>query len=61
MFTGLIEEIGTISSITQDEKTQQWIVVIHAHVVLKGVKLGDSIALNGVSEHVNRCAVHGQS
>jgi len=48
MFTGLVEEIGVIISVHQDEKTKQWILVIQASVVLEGVKLGDSIAVNGV-------------
>jgi len=48
MFTGLVEEIGIIIAIHQDAKTQQWILTIAANVVLEGVKLGDSIAVNGV-------------
>eukprot|EP00457_Paulinella_chromatophora_P017803 gb/GEZN01018947.1/.p1 GENE.gb/GEZN01018947.1/~~gb/GEZN01018947.1/.p1 ORF type:complete len:219 (-),score=19.02 gb/GEZN01018947.1/:80-706(-) len=47
MFTGLVEEMGTLVSIRQDAKTEQWILVINAKVVLGGVKLGDSISVNG--------------
>jgi len=48
MFTGLIEEMGIVLSLVQDKKTEQWILTISAHIVLEGVKLGDSIAVNGV-------------
>ena len=46
MFTGLIEEIGTISSISKGIKSSR--VTISAHLVLKDLKLGDSIATNGI-------------
>ena len=42
MFTGIIEEIGVIQSITQNKLS------IECNTVLEGVKLGDSIAVNGV-------------
>jgi riboflavin synthase len=48
MFTGLIEEIGTILNLYKDSASQQTILVISAKVVLEGVSLGDSIAVNGV-------------
>lgn len=48
MFTGLIEEIGRIVKVEIDSKTGQTILTISASVVLKGVALGDSIAVNGV-------------
>src|SRR5262245_58116661 len=46
MFTGLIEEIGTL----RDAKRQgeAMILTISASKVLEDVKLGDSIAVNGV-------------
>ena len=46
MFTGLIEEIGTISSISKGIKSSR--ITISAHLVLKDLKLGDSIATNGI-------------
>lgn len=46
MFTGIIEEIGSISSI--QHKAATLIITIHANKVLQDVKLGDSIAVNGV-------------
>ncbi len=42
MFTGIIEELGTISSNVEGE------IVIKAKVVLWGTNLGDSISVNGV-------------
>lgn len=46
MFTGIIEEIGTVRSVTpgRDAATLE----ISASVVLEDVRLGDSIAVNGV-------------
>ncbi len=45
MFTGIIEEIGTIRAIEQADDA--WTMVIAADIVLGGAKLGDSIAVNG--------------
>lgn len=42
MFTGIVEEVGTISSTTSDK------ITIKCFKVLKDTKLGDSIAVNGV-------------
>lgn len=46
MFTGLVEEIGEVISISQTDKSLK--IKIKAEKVLKDVKLGDSIATNGV-------------
>lgn len=46
MFTGLIEEIGAVRTVTRANKGYQ--LVIGARDVLDGVSLGDSIAVNGV-------------
>ena len=46
MFTGLIEEIGSITSIT--DSGDGAVVEISAHTVLDDVSHGDSIAINGV-------------
>lgn len=46
MFTGIIEEIGTIKQIIRGD--QAIILEIEAKKVLEDVKLGDSIAVNGV-------------
>lgn len=42
MFTGIVEEVGTIQSITENK------VVVGCTQVLEGTKSGDSIAVNGV-------------
>lgn len=41
MFTGIVEELGTIDSFEPAR------IVVEAHTVLDGVRLGDSIAVNG--------------
>ncbi len=46
MFTGIIEEIGTVSSIAEGSVSA--IINIQASKVLKESKIGDSIAVNGV-------------
>ncbi|QAA35413.1 riboflavin synthase [Clostridium manihotivorum] len=46
MFTGLIEEIGTVEKIDKTEKSA--VITIGAKTVLDEVKLGDSICTNGV-------------
>ncbi len=49
MFTGLIEEMGTIKTIEHSEENQNQsaVMVIKANEVLKNCKLGDSIAIDG--------------
>lgn len=42
MFTGIIEEIGTIREVRSGK------LKISASTVLEGTKVGDSIAVNGV-------------
>lgn len=46
MFTGIVEEIGTIQKI--EEKGNTLFLSIEAKKILEDVKLGDSIAVNGV-------------
>ena len=46
MFTGIIEEIGTIRTINRGAASA--VLTIAAETVLKDVHLGDSIAVNGV-------------
>ena len=45
MFTGLIEEIGTLRQVVPPPNSG---LRIEARTVLEGTRLGDSIALNGV-------------
>jgi len=56
MFTGIIEEVGTISSIA--EGSQSAVVTIQASKVLEDSKTGDSIAVNGVCLTVT--SLHGR-
>lgn len=53
MFTGLIEEIGTIRSIHR--QSQAMILTIGASRILEDVRIGDSIAVNGVCLTVVAC------
>lgn len=46
MFTGIIEEIGTIKSVQNTSTAYE--VMIQAKKVLEDVKLGDSISVNGI-------------
>ena len=46
MFTGIIEELGTVEQISQSTQTME--LAIRASKILEDVKLGDSIAVNGV-------------
>ena len=46
MFTGLIEEIGTVESVKKGAYSA--ILKIRAKKVLEGLKAGDSIAVNGI-------------
>ncbi|MFA7077620.1 MAG: riboflavin synthase [Syntrophomonas sp.] len=46
MFTGIIEELGTVQVLKRGSNSSQ--ISIQASKVLEDVKLGDSIAINGV-------------
>lgn len=46
MFTGIIEEIGTIIAI--EKRNQSAKLVISANKILQDIHLGDSIAVNGI-------------
>jgi riboflavin synthase len=52
VFTGIIEELGTVRKINQGNNSCQ--ITIAAQKVLGDVKLGDSIAINGVCLTVTR-------
>jgi riboflavin synthase len=52
MFTGLVEEMGTVEAAERGEDS--FTLTIRAQVVLEDVKLGDSIAVNGVCLSVTR-------
>lgn len=46
MFTGIVEELGRIRQLKMSGNSGQ--IVINAHKVLEGTKIGDSIAVNGI-------------
>ena len=46
MFTGIVEELGKVQSLSRGAKSAR--MVLEARLVLEDVKLGDSIAVNGV-------------
>ncbi|MDY6915449.1 MAG: riboflavin synthase [Candidatus Cloacimonadota bacterium] len=46
MFTGIIEEVGTIKAISQSADNYE--LTISAKKVLNEIKIGDSIAINGI-------------
>ena len=46
MFTGIIEEVGTIKQIQKNPASA--VLTIAADTVLEQTKIGDSIAVNGV-------------
>lgn len=52
MFTGIVEEIGTIARITRGQHSAA--LTIRAQTVLAGTRIGDSIAVNGICLTVTR-------
>jgi riboflavin synthase len=46
MFTGIIEEIGSIAGIISRQDIKQ--IEINAKLVLEGLKIGDSVAVSGI-------------
>jgi riboflavin synthase len=46
MFTGIIEELGSVASLESDESGAR--IRVSAHVVTSDIKDGDSISVNGV-------------
>ena len=56
MFTGIIEEIGTIKQIVSGSKSST--ITISASKVLEDVKIGDSICTNGVCLTVTKFGEH---
>lgn len=52
MFTGIVEETGTIAAIAPSERSIQ--LVVTASVCTQGTRIGDSIAVNGCCLTVTR-------
>ncbi len=55
MFTGIIEEIGTVNTVSAER------LAVRATLVLEGTKLGDSISVNGVCLTVTQIDAAGFS
>ena len=53
VFTGIIEEIGSIRKITRDRSSGS--LTIGAREIMSDVKIGDSIAVNGICLTVTGC------
>ena len=45
MFTGIIEEVGTV--IAFEERAHAWRLIVESHRITKEMQLGDSVAVNG--------------
>ena len=56
MFTGIIEEIGKVTQIQKG--THSAILQIQAKIVLEQLKIGDSVAVNGVCLTVTSISSH---
>ncbi|HOT20889.1 MAG TPA: riboflavin synthase [Spirochaetota bacterium] len=55
MFTGIIEEVGTVTSMVQSANGK--LISISAHTVLEGTKAGDSICIDGACQTVTQVGV----
>jgi riboflavin synthase len=54
MFTGIVEEVGTLRRLVENERSA--VLEIEAHAVLEGTRVGDSIATSGACLTVTRLA-----
>ena len=45
MFTGIIEEVGTVISF--EDRVHAWRLIVEAHRITREMQLGDSVAVNG--------------
>jgi len=52
MFTGIIQETGTIKSIQNDGQTKK--LIIESKKLLKNRKIGDSISVNGICSTITK-------
>jgi len=52
MFTGLVEEVGTVGSVRR--RGQYQLIGITASTVLEGTRIGDSVAVDGVCQTVTK-------
>lgn len=59
MFTGIVEEAGVIEKITPAEKSIQ--MTVRAQVCGRGIRVGDSVAVNGCCLTAVKIAARGKS
>ena len=57
MFTGIIEELGTVERVTRGRVSA--ILAIRAEAILSDLKIGDSVAVNGVCLTATSLTGHG--
>ena len=57
MFTGIVEEMGTIEKIQKGRHSA--ILYIQADLILEDLKIGDSVAVNGVC--LTATSIHSQT
>lgn len=58
MFTGIVEETGTVTGVRQTDAGIQ--LIVRCRVVGRGLKLGDSVAVNGCCLTVVKQAARGR-
>jgi riboflavin synthase len=59
MFTGIVEEAGTIEKILPTEKSIE--LTVRARVCGRGLKVGESVAVNGCCLTAVKVSAHGQA
>ena len=57
MFTGIIEELGTVERVTRGRVSA--VLAIRAETILSDLKIGDSVAVNGVCLTATSLTGHG--
>lgn len=57
MFTGIIEELGTVERVTRGRVSA--VIAIRAEHILSDLKIGDSVAVNGVCLTATGLTGHG--
>ena len=59
MFTGIIEECGTVQAVRRDCRSEK--ITISAETIPGSLKPGDSVAVNGICLTVTSCTEDGFS
>ena len=57
MFTGIVEELGTVKKIKKGANSA--VFTIEAEKILDDLKIGDSVAVNGICLTVTACLENG--